>query len=63
MAQFIVSLSFDQLQYLAGLVREDLEVFSSDDAVLKMGLSCLQSFIGVSSDRPSIFRSSGFCPR
>lgn len=59
MAQFTISLTSAQLQYLAGLVREDLEVFSADDAVFDMGMSCLQSFIGASPDFPSLFRSSG----
>lgn len=63
MTQFTILLTSGQLQYLAGLVREDLEVFSGDDAVMDMGLSCLQSFIGASPDRPSLFRSSGLCPR
>lgn len=63
MAQFTISLTSGQLQYLAGLVREDLEVFSGDDAVFDMGMSCLQSFIGVSPDLPSLFRSSGYFPR
>lgn len=40
-----VTLSKEQIQYLWGLIREDMECFSENDSVMNMAYSCVDALM------------------